>query len=343
MTHPILDDRRYPPTRFARFVVDPERCDACRKCVDTCPGQLLELEDGVPVNKHERGESELGCIGCSNCYAACPNDAIAIEGRYRVEGGYYRTLLGEMEAPNPFGAAEAPAFEEIEDQLTAVERTIYTRRSNRLFKKKKVPEELIRRVLEAGRFAPSQGNCQPWRYVVVADRDLIERIATECERRVAVLSKLYLRRTNRAKESLKTLAVNALARLSPNNFDQRLAHGIDTIVSHEKWEMFLGAPVLIIVAGDTRGIGEPVIDCMLSAHNMVLAAHSLGLGTCYVGFSKMIETLPELKRDLGLAWPYKVMTSVVLGYPRTRIDRAVPRERPRVTWFPADRSGPREE
>jgi nitroreductase len=82
---------------------------------------------------------------------------------------------------------------------------------------------------------------------------------------------------------------------------------------------------------------------MLSAHNMVLAAHSLGLGTCYVGFSKMIETLPELKQDLGLAWPYKVMTSLVLGYPRTRIDRAVPRERPRVTWFPADRSGPREE
>jgi hypothetical protein len=57
----------------------------------------------------------------------------------------------------------------------------------------------------------------------------------------------------------------------------------------------------------------------------------------------MVNTLPDLKRDLGIRWPYKIVTSIVLGYPRSQIDRAVARERPRVTWFPADRSGPREE
>jgi hypothetical protein len=57
----------------------------------------------------------------------------------------------------------------------------------------------------------------------------------------------------------------------------------------------------------------------------------------------MLNTLPELKHELGIAWPYKVMTSIALGYPRTRTDKAVARERPKVTWFPADRSGPREE
>ncbi|MFW6051936.1 MAG: nitroreductase family protein [Myxococcota bacterium] len=337
-----LDDRRYPPTRFARFVVDPDKCDACQKCIQTCPGQLLELRDDLPVNKHDAGEIDLGCIGCRNCYAVCPEDAIEVQGQYRVVEGYYETRLKEPSLPNPFLEDEAPPFEAIEERLTEVERVVYTRRSNRLFRKRKVPEDVLHRVVEAGRFAPSQGNCQPWSFLVIADRDLITRIAEACAERVAPLSRLYLR-NGEQREGLKTLAVNALSRLTPNNTDQRLMHGIDTIVSNERYDMFLHAPALIVVLGDKRGIGEPLIDAILAAHNMTLVAHSLGLGTCYVGFTKMLNTLPELKDELGIRWPYKVMTSIALGYPRTPVDHAVPRERPPVTWFPADRSGPREE
>lgn len=338
-----LDDRRYPSTRFARFVVDAEACNACQKCVDTCPGQLLEMDGELPVNKHDLGKSALGCIGCKNCYAICPEGAIDIRGYYRVEDGFYETTLRAPALPNPFGEPEAPAFEALEPRLTPVEKVIYTRRSNRLYKKKKVPEDLLRRVVEAGRFAPSQGNSQPWRFIVISDRDLIDRIGAECGKRVAPVSRVYLRNGNRRRELLKSLAVNVLARLSPNNFDQRLAHGIDTVVANEKWDMFLHAPALILVLGDRRSIGDPLIDCMLAAHNIVLTAHSLGLGTCYVGFVKMLNTLPGLQRDLGIRWPYKVMTSIAIGYPRAQTDRAVARERPHVTWFPADRSGPREE
>lgn len=334
MSPGLLDDRRYPPTEFAELLVDRRLCDGCRKCVDTCPGQLLELREEYPVNRFDEGLSALGCIGCKNCEAICPKRAIQIRGYYKVEQGYYETRLGPPSLPNPLGEPEAPPFEAIAPKLTEVERVIYTRRSNRLFKKQRVADELVARVVEAGRFAPSQGNCQPWSFVVITDRELIARIARECESRVSFISKLYVPHGEGGPlEKLKTLAVNLFSRVSPNNFDQRLAHGIDTIVTHESWQMFLGAPVLILVAGDKRGIGQPIIDCMLAAHNMVLTAHSLGLGTCYVGFVKMIETLPELKRELGIEWPYKVMTSIVLGHPRTQIDRAVARERPLTRWF----------
>ncbi len=340
----LLDDRRYPPTTFARFVVDPARCDGCRRCAQTCPGQLLEMRDKLPVSKFDEGRSAIGCIGCKNCFSVCPRDAIEIRGYYRVEGGYYRTELSPPAAPNPLGAEEPPPFEALAPQLTEVERVIYTRRSNRLFKKKQVPEELIRRVLEAARFAPSQGNCQPWSFIVITDRDLLDRIAQGCERRVRPVSKLYLRdRGGKRRELAKTVAVNLFSRLTPNNFDQRLAHGINAVVSNEQYDIFLHAPALILVLGDVRGIGDPIIDCALAAHNMVLTAHALGLGTCYVGFVKMINTLPEVKRELGIRSPYKVMTSIVLGYPKAPTDRAVARERPPVTWFPGDRSGPRVE
>ncbi|MFW5925305.1 MAG: nitroreductase family protein [Myxococcota bacterium] len=337
-----LLDRRYPRTRFARFVVDPDKCDACKKCVQTCPGQLLEMKGDVPVNKYEAGESDLGCIGCRNCYSVCPQDAIEVRDQYRVLDGYYETKLKPPALPNPFLAEEAPAYEDIEDRLTEVEKVVYTRRSNRLFRKRKVPEDVLHRVVEAGRFAPSQGNCQPWSFMVIADRDLITQIGEACTERVAPLSRLYLRNGS-GREGLKTMAVNALSRLTPNNTDQRLMHGIDTIAANDSYDMFLHAPALIVVLGDQRGIGQPIIDTILAAHNMVLVAHSLGLGTCYVGFTKMLNTLPEWKEKLGIRWPYKVMTSIALGYPRTPVDHAVPRERPPVTWFPADRSGPREE
>ena len=53
------------------------------------------------------------------------------------------------------------------DEWTAVEKTILERRSVRNFTEEDVPETLIRRVLEAGRFAPSAGNNQPWKFKVI--------------------------------------------------------------------------------------------------------------------------------------------------------------------------------
>lgn len=52
---------------------------------------------------------------------------------------------------------------------------IHTRHSIRVFRDADIPTELIQTILEAGRAAPSAGNCQPWRFVVVTDR---EKIAT---------------------------------------------------------------------------------------------------------------------------------------------------------------------
>jgi len=53
------------------------------------------------------------------------------------------------------------------DRFNDVEETIYRRRSVRFYEKQQVPVYLIRRILEAGRFAPSAGNAQTWKFVVV--------------------------------------------------------------------------------------------------------------------------------------------------------------------------------
>src|SRR5579864_1883952 len=61
-----------------------------------------------------------------------------------------------------------------------VEHAILTRRSIRKFKGRQVPAFMIRRILEMGRFAPSQGNCQPWSFIVVRDKEMIAEMEQSC-------------------------------------------------------------------------------------------------------------------------------------------------------------------
>ena len=66
-------------------------------------------------------------------------------------------------------------------EWNAVERVILQRRSIRKYKKAQVPAHLIRRMLEMGRYAPSQGNCQPWKFVVVRDAEIRQALADAAE------------------------------------------------------------------------------------------------------------------------------------------------------------------
>ncbi len=54
--------------------VDAEKCTGCSECVDTCPVEVYELQDGksAPVRAEE-------CLGCESCVEVCESNAIAIE------------------------------------------------------------------------------------------------------------------------------------------------------------------------------------------------------------------------------------------------------------------------
>lgn len=137
---------------------------------------------------------------------------------------------------------------------------ILTRRSIRRYRPEPVPENLVAQVLEAGRWAPSASNAQPWGFVVFTDPDL-KRQVTRC-----------------------------------------FAYG---------W--FLDeAPVGIAVAVNPRGSSCPVQDGSLAAANMMLAAHALGLGTCWINPGLRDDRAKELL-DIPREW--WLICALSLGYP----------------------------
>jgi nitroreductase len=169
---------------------------------------------------------------------------------------------------------------------------VIKRRSVRKFKKDAIPEELLRNVLEAGRWAPSAGNCQPWHFLVVTDREIKAKIANNC--------------TSFSKEHWK--------QFSPARAKYLAARG-------GSWDKSCmgDVPILVVVFYELpRNIsGELVLGSVwMAVENMLLAATDEGLGSCVYTFLNRNEE-NKLKRILNASRRDRIACMVQLGYTRT--------------------------
>jgi nitroreductase/NAD-dependent dihydropyrimidine dehydrogenase PreA subunit len=332
-----------PPADYARFVLDEEKCTGCGRCVNSCPIQLLMINENKKAQSNDRYD-HFRCITCQNCVAACPQGAVTIEGEYRVPEGYWKNShLFTNGKTLPLPIPDRSSYEKCEPELTETEKVIYNRRSIRLYKNKPVPAELVHRVIEAGRFAPSAGNNQPWKFIVIRNKALIDEIDVKCKKFCRMVMKATMPRpwVDKQVPGDKTAALKfwqkAILRLliafrGPNELDPRARGGINAIASDPDYHTFFHAPVLIILLADKRGIGSVELDTGICGQNMVLAAHSLGLGTCWVSLIDGLQGFPRFKKQLGITEPFEIVTSLTLGYPKGKIDNIVKREQARVVW-----------
>ena len=215
-----------------------------------------------------------------------------------------------------------------------VEKVIMERRSIRKYKKDPVPESLIRRILEAGRFAPSAGNQQPWKFVVINSREIIDAMEKDATR-VAKFFMFWFNYTD------STGIVRFIRKFLAHTFAFRLfaneLHPAPFVAMVEaskgRTKFWHDAPVVILILEDKRGVSSPPVDIGVAGQNMVIAAHSLGVGTCWVGFCKLLTYLPYWKKRLGATYPYRLRESITLGFPASKADGEVVREVQLVDWL----------
>ncbi|MGD2200703.1 MAG: nitroreductase family protein [Candidatus Bathyarchaeota archaeon] len=188
----------------------------------------------------------------------------------------------------------------IEEEKNPVLEAIKDRRSVRYYKPDPLPREVVDKVIEAGNWAPSAGNLQPWRFVVVEDEELRER-----------LSETTIPEWRSVMETLEED--------EPERYEIYSTH-----VDRED-PVYYSAPVIVFI------IGPSSVNCALACENMMLAAHSLGLGSCYVGWGALAQYDPEAFEILELKAEESILGPIVMGYPEKHPEPP-PKDEPEIKW-----------
>lgn len=193
---------------------------------------------------------------------------------------------------------------------------IKTRRSIRAFKPDPIPREVLNKILEAVSNSPSYTNTQPWEVVVVSGKKKDE-----------LGQKLLKLATAKASTSpdlpIPKSWPPALQKRSGEHGSRRLsALGVarDDEEGREKLRLmnfeFYGAPCAVFLFMD-RSLGEwSVFDMGLFAENLILAVHSLGLGSCLQ--ASVTNYAPEVKKFFGIEEGKKLVICISLGYPDSK-------------------------
>jgi nitroreductase len=92
---------------------------------------------------------------------------------------------------------------------------------------------------------------------------------------------------------------------------------MEKIANEPKDLIFYSAPVIIYVIGPSKNI----IGCAAVCENMMIAAVSLGLGTCYVGFGGLVTQNPEIVKALEIQEGEKIYGPITLGYPKKDLNQ----------------------
>ncbi|MGC9325438.1 MAG: nitroreductase family protein [Desulfomonilia bacterium] len=222
-------------------------------------------------------------------------------------------------------------IKQLKEDFTETEKVILRRRSVRMYKKEQVPEFMVKRILEAGRFAPSGGNCQPWKFIVLRDQKIINEM-TDTVIQVCKKGRDFLDYSRPGMEKMESIS-KFIIRIMKNDLHW-VPFGAMSMIADKRLGLWHGAPTVILIFSDQRGVGKPELDCGIAGENMVIAAHSMGLGTCWVGFSKPCFDFPQKwGHYFGISYPFKFASSLAVGWPEGNPDGMVVRQTHAVDWY----------
>ena len=137
------------------LTIDTEKCRQDGFCAPVCPSDLI-LFDGDGHYPELVAGAENSCIGCGQCVAVCPHDAV-LHSKVRLEKS------PRLEKSLAINRAQAIQF-------------LRSRRTIRQYEKRQVPRELLQDLIDVARHSPSGANRQPVRWIVIQDRDRLKKI-----------------------------------------------------------------------------------------------------------------------------------------------------------------------
>ncbi len=166
------------------------------------------------------------------------------------------------------------------------EALLLKRRSVRNYEDRAVSNETIKAVIKESTYAPSSGNEQPWKFIIVNDRLLMEKISDEAKKNI-----------------LKRIGLN------PNDYAKKY----EKMLMNENYNIFYNAPAVVFIIGE-RNLKNTKVNCSLAAGYFMLSAAARGLGTCWINFATVIQSR-ELLNELGIPKDCEIVAPIIIGYP----------------------------
>jgi nitroreductase/NAD-dependent dihydropyrimidine dehydrogenase PreA subunit len=292
--------------------IDEELCTGCGLCVPVCPSKALSMQNGKAT------VTGNGSLNCGHCMAICPTGAITVGA---IDDSMSRFVSFQPDRRwLPHG----------EFDTAQLVRLMASRRSCRNFLDKPVAQSILEDLVKIGCTAPSATNCQLWTFIVLPTREAVMGLGKGVQGFYAKLNSMAENRWLRM--FMKLIGKPELDRYYKEYYEfvkEAMAEfdrtGID--------RLFHGAPSAIVV-GCKAGATLPKEDSMLAAQNILLAAHSMGLGSCLIGMAVGdMKNDRKLQRVIGIPAEETVYAVIALGYPNEFYKRQAGRKKPVVRVF----------
>ncbi len=273
---------------MAHLLADERKCRRDGICVAVCPLGIIELREEKAVPTPVEGADRL-CINCGHCVAVCPYGAMSL------------STMDPEDCP--------PVRREWSLAPEQAEHFLRSRRSIRVYRDEPVERDILRRLIEVARYAPSGHNMQPVRWMVVQEAAEVRRLAGMT---VDWMASVLDARPEEGRS------------MGLERFVRDREEGRDTVCR--------GAPHLVIAHGPA---GSPVAAtaATLALAYLELAAPSFGLGACWAGWlNAAARQWPPLGESLALPEGHAALGSMMVGRPRYRYQRLPLRREPDIDW-----------
>ena len=298
--------------RKVTTVIDAQKCIGCELCVKVCPSDTISMQDGKA-----RVTGDLS-LQCGHCAAVCPVDAVRVGGIDPQSLAFSSfTLNDDWLPPGDFDTARLVHL-------------MASRRSCRNYTDQAVDRSILTDLVKIGTTAPSGTNCQNWTFTILPDRAAVN----DCGQRIAG----FFKKLNRLAE--KRLLRTALKLIGFREISIETGHkylsvkdGLKAWELHGRDLLFHGAPAVIVVA--TRsGSSCPMEDALLATQNILLAAHSMGLGTCLIGFAvEAMKNDSAIQRSISIPADETVCSVIAIGYPDEKYKGLTGRKKVVMRYF----------